>query len=92
MQKRKLGKSGLEVSALGLGCMGMSQSYGPAGDRRELISLLRLARDLSRAMECAGYAFAQARPRDRDLRASIWARALGQTDPASVQAAGSVPI
>jgi len=41
MQKRKLGKSGLEVSALGFGCMGMSQSYGPAGDRRDLISLLK---------------------------------------------------
>ena len=43
MQKRKLGKSGLEVSALGLGCMGMSFSYGPAADRREMISLLRAA-------------------------------------------------
>ena len=43
MQKRKLGKSGLEVSALGLGCMGMSHGYGPAGDRQEMISLLRSA-------------------------------------------------
>jgi aryl-alcohol dehydrogenase-like predicted oxidoreductase len=43
MQKRKLGKSGLEVSALGFGCMGMSQSYGPAGDRKDLIALLRAA-------------------------------------------------
>jgi aryl-alcohol dehydrogenase-like predicted oxidoreductase len=43
MQKRKLGTSGLEVSALGLGCMGMSMSYGPAGDRGEMISLLRTA-------------------------------------------------
>jgi aryl-alcohol dehydrogenase-like predicted oxidoreductase len=43
MQKRKLGKSGLEVSALGLGCMGMSFSYGPPPDRREMISLLRSA-------------------------------------------------
>ena len=40
MQKRKLGKSGLEVSALGLGCMGMSFAYGPAKDKREMISLL----------------------------------------------------
>ncbi|HMG17301.1 MAG TPA: aldo/keto reductase [Gemmatimonadales bacterium] len=43
MQKRKLGKSGLEVSALGLGCMGMSHGYGPAGDKLEMISLLRSA-------------------------------------------------
>jgi aryl-alcohol dehydrogenase-like predicted oxidoreductase len=43
MQKRKLGESGLEVSALGLGCMGMSVSYGPAGDKEEMISVLRSA-------------------------------------------------
>ena len=43
MQKRKLGKSGLEVSALGLGCMGMSFGYGPASDKQEMISLLRAA-------------------------------------------------
>ena len=43
MQKRKLGKSGLEVSALGLGCMGMSFSYGPPADKQEMISLLRAA-------------------------------------------------
>ena len=43
MQKRKLGNSGLEVSAIGLGCMGMSDSYGPPADRQEMISLLRSA-------------------------------------------------
>ncbi len=43
MQKRILGKSGLEVSALGLGCMGMSFSYGPPKDRPEMIALLRTA-------------------------------------------------
>jgi aryl-alcohol dehydrogenase-like predicted oxidoreductase len=43
MQKRKLGNSDLEVSAIGLGCMGMSYGYGPAGDKREMISLLRSA-------------------------------------------------
>src|SRR5947209_1876496 len=43
MQKRTLGKSNLEVSALGLGCMGMSQSYGPAPDKQELIALIHAA-------------------------------------------------
>lgn len=43
MQTRILGKSGPEVSALGLGCMSMSYGYGPAGDRQEMISLLRSA-------------------------------------------------
>jgi aryl-alcohol dehydrogenase-like predicted oxidoreductase len=43
MQKRKLGKSGLEVSAIGLGCMGMSFGYGPAQDKGEMISLIRSA-------------------------------------------------
>jgi aryl-alcohol dehydrogenase-like predicted oxidoreductase len=43
MQKRKLGNSNLEVSALGLGCMGMSFSYGPAKDKQEMIALLRAA-------------------------------------------------
>ena len=43
MQKRKLGKSNLEVSALGLGCMGMSFAYGPPRDRQEMIALLRAA-------------------------------------------------
>ncbi len=43
MQKRKLGNSNLEVSALGLGCMGMSFSYGPPKDKQEMVSLLRAA-------------------------------------------------
>ena len=43
MQKRKLGKSNLEVSAIGLGCMGMSFSYGPPKDKQEMISLIRAA-------------------------------------------------
>src|SRR6476660_788252 len=46
MQKRKLGKSGLEVSALGLGCMGMSFGYGPAGDKKQMISVIRSAVEL----------------------------------------------
>jgi aryl-alcohol dehydrogenase-like predicted oxidoreductase len=43
LQERKLGKSGLEVSAIGLGCMGMSFSYGPPADKQEMISFLRTA-------------------------------------------------
>ncbi len=46
MQKRKLGKSNLEVSALGLGCMSMSFGYGPAADKQEMISLIRKAVEL----------------------------------------------
>ena len=46
MKKRKLGKSGLEVSAIGLGCMGMSFGYGPPKDKQEMISLLRKAVEL----------------------------------------------
>jgi aryl-alcohol dehydrogenase-like predicted oxidoreductase len=43
LQKRKLGNSSLEVSALGLGCMGLSFGYGPATDRQQAISLIRAA-------------------------------------------------
>src|SRR5262249_21491798 len=43
MEKRRLGNSVLEVSALGLGCMGMSYGYGPAADKQEMISLIRTA-------------------------------------------------
>src|ERR1700685_1205713 len=43
MKKRKLGKSGLEVSAIGLGCMGMSFGYGPAADKQKMIALIRSA-------------------------------------------------
>ena len=43
IQKRKLGNSGLEVSAIGLGCMGMSFGLGPAADKKEMISLIRSA-------------------------------------------------
>src|SRR5215813_5526079 len=45
MQKRKLGNGNLEVSALGLGCMGMSSGYGPPADKKEMISLIRNAVD-----------------------------------------------
>jgi aryl-alcohol dehydrogenase-like predicted oxidoreductase len=45
MRKRKLGNGGLEVSAMGLGCMGMSWSYGPPKDKQEMMSLLHTAVD-----------------------------------------------
>src|SRR4051812_43407902 len=45
MQKRKLGRSNLEVSAIGLGCMGMSISYGPPKDKHEMTALLHAAVD-----------------------------------------------
>ena len=43
MKKRILGNSGLEVSAIGLGCMGMSYGYGPASDKKEMISMIHAA-------------------------------------------------
>ncbi len=43
MRKRQLGNSGLEVSAIGLGCMGMSYGYGPASDKQQAISVIRAA-------------------------------------------------
>src|SRR5437667_3679434 len=45
MQKCKLGRSNLEVSAIGLGCMGMSYGYGPAAEKQEMVSLIRAAVD-----------------------------------------------
>jgi aryl-alcohol dehydrogenase-like predicted oxidoreductase len=45
MKTRTLGRSGLEVSAIGLGCMGMSASYSPIPDRQEMVALLRAAVD-----------------------------------------------
>ena len=46
MHTRKLGKTGFEVSALGLGCMSMTLAYGPAADKGEMIKLIRAAHDL----------------------------------------------
>jgi aryl-alcohol dehydrogenase-like predicted oxidoreductase len=46
VETRTLGSTGLEVSALGLGCMGMSHAYGPPGDRDDMIALIRSAVDV----------------------------------------------
>src|SRR5271168_2689609 len=58
MQKRTLGKNGLEVSALGLGCMGLSYAYGPAANKQDAIALIRAAVDhgvtLFDTAECYG--------------------------------------
>lgn len=43
MQRRQLGTSGLEVSAIGMGCMGMSHGYGPASDQQDMLALIRKA-------------------------------------------------
>ena len=53
MEKRKLGKSNLEVSAIGLGCMGMSFSYGLPKDKQKMISLLHAAVERGVASFCA---------------------------------------
>ena len=55
MQKRQLGKSGLEVSALGLGCMGMSIAYGPPADKKEMIALLLLFTGIHNAWDAVMY-------------------------------------
>ena len=48
MKKRRLGNSGLEVSTIGLGCMGMSHGYGPASDKKEMISLTPAGSDFAK--------------------------------------------
>jgi len=68
MQKRKLGNSGLEVSALGLGCMGMSISYGPPADKQEMISLIRSA------VDAASHSSIPPRCTDRSRTRSSWAK------------------
>src|SRR5258708_12222588 len=81
MQKRKLGKSGLEVSALGLGCMGMSFGYGPAKDKQEMISLLRAA--VERGITFFDTAEAYARSRTKNSQAPqsriAWRKTSGQS-------------
>ena len=71
MHKRKLG-SNLEVSALGLGCMGMSYGYGPAADRQDVIALIR--RPSSAASRSSTPPKPTARSRTRNWSARRWPR------------------
>ena len=90
MEKRRLGKSALEVSALGLGCMGMSSGLGPPADRGEMIGLIRKAVDLGVNFfdtaevygpfaneELVGEALAPVRDRARDAGANRAGMAAG---------------
>jgi aryl-alcohol dehydrogenase-like predicted oxidoreductase len=70
MQTRKLGNSDLEVSALGLGCMGLSFGYGPAVDKREGISLIRSAVDRGVTLFDTAEAYGPFTLRDIDNAAS----------------------
>jgi len=68
MQKRKLGNSNLEVSALGLGCMGMSFGYGPAGDKQEMISVVRAA------LERGSHSSIQRKSTARSQTKNLWVK------------------
>jgi len=72
MQKRKLGKSNLEVSAIGLGCMGMSFGYGPAGDKQSMIALIRAA--VERGVTFFDTADGMARSQTKSLWGRRWLR------------------
>ena len=71
MQKRKLGKSGLEVSAIGLGCMGMTGVYNAPRDRDEMISLLRAAVERGITLFDTAEAYGRSRTRNSSVRRSL---------------------
>ena len=77
MKKRKLGKSNLEVSAIGLGCMGMSYGYGPAQDKQEMISLIRSA--VERGVTFFDTAGRTARSRTKSSWAKRWLRCVSES-------------
>ncbi len=74
MQKRKLGKSNLEVSALGLGCMGMSFGYGPPGEKQEMIAVIPGTTKLHRLRENLAAVSLQLTPGDLRTLESAAAR------------------
>jgi len=76
MQKRRLGKSNLEVSAVGLGCMGMSFSYGPPKDKQEMTSLLRAA--VNAASHSSIPLKFTAHTQTRNSSAKPWLRSMGK--------------
>jgi predicted aldo/keto reductase-like oxidoreductase len=76
MQKRKLGKGNLEVSAIGFGCMGMSWSYGPAKDKQEMIALLHAA--VERGVTFFDRPKCTVRCRTRNWWAKRWRRFAGR--------------
>jgi hypothetical protein len=82
MQERKLGKSGLEVSAIGLGCMGMSFGYGPPADKQEMISRRRCSIPARRGRPAR--ASWRRPPSAADPRRKRWA-AAGRTSPTREQ-------
>jgi len=79
MQKRQFGKSGLEVSALGFGCMGLSYGYGPAADKEEGIKLIRAAVDRGATLFDAAEAYGPFTNENLYLRAQSY-DAQGQRD------------
>ena len=91
MKERIAGKGhcALEVSALGLGCMGMSSAYGPAGDKREMIALIRKAVDQRRDLLRYGRSLWPLRQRDSGRRG---ARALQGTESSSPPSSASTSI
>jgi aryl-alcohol dehydrogenase-like predicted oxidoreductase len=76
MQKRKLGRSGLEVSAIGLGCMGLSFGYGPAVDQQDGIKLIRSA--VERGITFFDTAEAYGPFKTRSFSAKLWRRSASK--------------
>jgi len=88
MKKRKLGNSNLEVSALGLGCMGMSFSYGPPKDKKEMTSLLRAA--VERGSRSLTPLKSMARSPTKNSSAKPWLHSVGKWS--SPRSSGSISI